>query len=105
MGCRHTKEKTMIVHTAFPANDNKSVLIVMGRFPNGITEKEMNTKKSFALNCTPEQYTAGIEAYIKGGYMQDAFPFLSKEEAEFLISGLTPSDWAKIFGTDLESGF
>lgn len=75
----------MIAHTAFPATDNRSVLI---RARNG-GEMEMN--------CTPEQYLEGLKAYRAGAMMQTAFSVLSVEEREFLISGLTPTEWNRMF--------
>lgn len=78
----------MIAHTAYPAVDNRSVLI---RAKSGV---EME------IDCTPEQYLAGLEAYKKGSFMQDAFSFLKADEREFLISGLTPAAWEKMFGKE-----
>lgn len=80
----------MIAHTAYPATDDRSVLI---RTKSGV---EME------INCTPTQYLAGLQAYKKGAYMQDAFSFLSAGEREFLISGLTPAEWERLFGKDEE---
>ena len=35
---------------------------------------------------------------VKGYYVQDAFHFLNAEQREFLMTGLTPEDWKKMFG-------
>jgi len=35
-----------------------------------------------------------------GALVQDAFPYLSAEEREMLISGICPTCWAKTFGED-----
>ena len=35
-----------------------------------------------------------------GALIQEAMPSLSKEEREFLITGITPTMWAHIFGGD-----
>jgi hypothetical protein len=36
--------------------------------------------------------------WMHGGKLaQEAFPFLSHEEREFLISGITPAEWHEIF--------
>lgn len=32
-----------------------------------------------------------------GVYLQEAFPFLSAGEREFILSGITPDEWAEIF--------
>lgn len=34
---------------------------------------------------------------MKGQYIQDAFNFLRDEEREFLITGITPEEWKRIF--------
>lgn len=75
----------MIAHTAYPSEDNQSVLI---RTRSG-TQME--------IICTPEQYLAGLDAYKSGKAMQEAFAFISNDEREFLISGLTPDEWNRIF--------
>jgi hypothetical protein len=48
---------------------------------------------------TAEQMSQGYEAYQQGKLVQEAFPFLSPDQREFLISGLTPEEWAEIFPT------
>lgn len=53
--------------------------------------------KMMELNCTPAQYKQGIEAYKNGALLQDAFPFLSDGEREFLKSGITPEEWDAMF--------
>jgi len=35
--------------------------------------------------------------------IQDAFPLMSKEDREFLISGITPEEWNKVFSNDEEA--
>ena len=45
---------------------------------------------------------AGLFAYRNGAFIQDAFPTLSKDEREFLISGTSPEGWEQIFGGDEE---
>jgi hypothetical protein len=80
----------MIAHTAYPAIDNRSVLI---RAKSGA---EME------IDCTPEQYLAGLEAYKNGALMQDAFHFLTASQREFLISGLNQDEWERMFGKDDE---
>jgi hypothetical protein len=34
---------------------------------------------------------------VQGNMIQDAFPFLSSGEREFLMTGITPKEWDKIF--------
>jgi hypothetical protein len=43
-----------------------------------------------------DQFSAGCDAYDAGALMQDAFPFLSAEAREFLVSGMLPSEFAAL---------
>tara|TARA_R100000805_G_C3612429_1_gene113241 strand:- start:419 stop:622 length:204 start_codon:yes stop_codon:yes gene_type:complete len=48
-----------------------------------------------------EGLTPAMLAEWRGGALiQEAMPSLSKEEREFLITGITPTMWAHIFGGD-----
>jgi hypothetical protein len=47
---------------------------------------EINTRD---LDITPKQYTA----YLGGTLAQLAFPHLSADDREFLITGITPEEW------------
>jgi hypothetical protein len=80
----------MIRHTARPF-DNK--VMVSGA---GFSGKE----NEVLLNCTPLQYLEGMNAYNNGALMQNAFPFLSPDEREFLISGTTAEEWEAMFGEE-----
>ncbi|HCU81363.1 MAG TPA: hypothetical protein DGN60_09415 [Chloroflexi bacterium] len=48
------------------------------------------------LPVTQEQY----DRYKSGWYVQDAFPNLSDDEREFIISGVTAEEWSNIFGDE-----
>ena len=48
------------------------------------------------LDVTEEQ----IDEWRGGKLIQDVMPHLSPGEREFLISGLTPGDWEKLYGKD-----
>lgn len=39
----------------------------------------------------------GLRAYHEGALIQDAFPNITPDEREFIMTGLTPSMWDKIF--------
>ena len=41
---------------------------------------------------------AGIEKYKAGKLIHHAFPGLSADQREFLISGMSPEAWAETFG-------
>ena len=51
---------------------------------------------SMVLDCTPERFKAAVDTYNTGVLMQDAFPFLDAEQREFLMTGMTPSNWAEM---------
>lgn len=54
-------------------------------------------KESFLfLRITEEQLVAWAEG--RAGNVQDAFPHLSADEREFLMTGYTADDWKAIFG-------
>ena len=50
------------------------------------------------LDITPQQ----AANYINGALLQDAFPNLSADDREFIISGITPEEWDAAFGGDEE---
>lgn len=41
---------------------------------------------------------AGLFQYNQGAKIQDAFPHMSNEDREFLMSGYSPEGWNLIFG-------
>jgi hypothetical protein len=45
------------------------------------------------LDITEEQ----IEAYQNGALIQNAFPDLSDTDREFLLTGITTSEWIEMF--------
>lgn len=46
---------------------------------------------------TVEVPADGLFAYRQGAFIQDAFPDLSKDEREFLMSGISKEGWDKTF--------
>lgn len=49
------------------------------------------------IDITEKQW----EDYTRSDQLiQHAFPHLSKDEREFLISGITPYEWERVFGED-----
>jgi len=48
------------------------------------------------LDVTEEQ----LKRHRDGELIQDVFPHLSAEEREFIMSGITPEEWEKIYGKD-----
>jgi len=51
---------------------------------------------TMSLPITEEQYTA----WEQGTLVQDAMPHLSPDEREFVMSGITPEEWAETFGEE-----
>jgi hypothetical protein len=50
--------------------------------------------KCMELPVTLDQFSA----WRAGMLAQDAFPNLSADDREFIISGLTPEDWKALYG-------
>jgi hypothetical protein len=56
-----------------------------------IVSGEYNTMQ---LDVTEEQ----LQRHRNGELIQDVFPHLPAEEREFIMSGITPEEWEKIYG-------
>jgi hypothetical protein len=41
---------------------------------------------------------AQLKAHQNGELVQNVFPTLSREEREFLVSGISPKEWNDLFG-------
>lgn len=54
------------------------------------------TKKVHTVKVKLAEY----HAYQRGGLIQDTCPSLSREDAEFLISGTSPEGWEQLFGKE-----
>lgn len=52
--------------------------------------------RTLDLPITEEQ----IEAWNAGTLIQEAMPQLSDEDREFIMTGVTPEEWAKEFSED-----
>ena len=50
------------------------------------------------INITPEQLFDFLNG--RSGLAQDAFPDLSVDEREFVISGIHPTEWHELFGNE-----
>jgi len=48
------------------------------------------------LDITQEQ----AEAYSNGAKIQDAFPHLSADDREFIMTGITADEWDATFGEE-----
>ena len=52
------------------------------------------------IDITPEQLFNFISG--RSGLAQEAFPDLSLDEREFIISGIHPTEWEQLFGKENE---
>ena len=73
----------------------KGVTFTRGRF--GSTEMS-----SMNLDIEYTEFVLGLQQWFRGALIQDVFPTASSEEREFIVSGLTPEVWDKIFGESEE---
>ena len=48
------------------------------------------------LNVTSEQ----VQRWQEGELVQNVFPHLNPDEREFLMTGITPEEWATTFGEE-----
>jgi hypothetical protein len=62
-----------------------------------VTRKNFEGKNAtMDLNVTIEQ----IMLWRAGSKIQDVMPHLTPDEREFLISGMLPGEWEKLFGEE-----
>jgi hypothetical protein len=54
-------------------------------------------RREMELPVHPDRVVEWVESPMGGPLIQDVFPELSVDEREFLQSGNTPEDWAKMF--------
>jgi hypothetical protein len=67
-----------------------------------LSEDGKQVTVSKECNITGEEYSVTVPvgnyiAWKEGEFAQNAFPDLTAEEREFLISGTTPDEWEDIF--------
>jgi len=65
-----------------------------------LTKISMLTGKlnKITLPITQAEYDKAEQARKGGMYIQDAYPTLTADQREFLISGATPEEWDRLFG-------
>lgn len=61
-----------------------------------ITRKSMlsGIERTLELDITPQQ----AADYLNGKLIQEAFPNLSDDDREFIMTGITPDEWDAAFG-------
>ena len=72
---------------------------------NGVefTRESMHSgeRNSMVVELTMMQFTLALQKWIKReGFIQDIFPTLDADTREFIQTGITPSEWADIFGPE-----
>ena len=63
---------------------------------------ETSEMASMDLNIGYMEFVSGLQKWFHGSYIQDVFPNLNADEREFIMTGLTPEAWNKIFGEEEE---
>ncbi len=63
-----------------------------------ITRKSRATGKTHTLDLPITQ--AQVDKYNSGAFVQDAFPNLTADQREFIISGTTAEEWDELFGEE-----
>jgi hypothetical protein len=48
-------------------------------------------------NMTGDEFMNCYKAWQAGGLVQNAFPMLNADQREFLMTGLTPEQWDKLY--------
>ena len=54
-----------------------------------------NKLNMMEIAITPHEYKIGLQRWMQGYYIQNAFPSLSNDEREFIKTGITPDEWDK----------
>lgn len=49
-----------------------------------------------------EEFDKRLEQWQNGMLIQDAFPEFDSDQREFIMTGITPDEWAMTFGDDDE---
>jgi len=77
----------------------------ISRHKNGVefTRESMHSgeRNSMVVELTIMQFTLALQKWLKyEGFIQDIFPTLDADTREFIQTGITPSEWADIFGPE-----
>ena len=67
--------------------------VTLERFMDG----EILTRE---IPMPPNSFYEGLEDWMSGKMIQSAFPGLSADDREFLMTGITPEEWSKMFGEE-----
>jgi hypothetical protein len=58
------------------------------------TSNYSGKEHTLRIKATPQQFTL----WNSGALVQEAFPNLTPDEREFIISGITKEEWNELFG-------
>jgi len=77
----------------------------ISRHKNGVefTRESMHSgeRNSMVVGLPIMQFTLALQKWLKyEGFIQDIFPSLDADTREFIQTGITPSEWADIFGPE-----
>ena len=56
------------------------------------------------LPLTEAEFNRAQQARAQGALIQEAFPMLNADQREFILTGITPEEWAETFGEDPAKG-
>lgn len=57
--------------------------------------------KTLVVNHSVDRILQGKHDYeFRGELIQDAFPFLTYDEREFILTGITAGEWDELFGEE-----
>ncbi len=54
------------------------------------------------IPLTPQEFETAWHKYQTGTFIQDAFPMLSDDQREFLLTGITRDEWDNLLGPEPE---
>ena len=74
----------------------QSYTLVEGFGPEIQTEVRVDNKK-MVMPYDIHLFDQGWYQWMKGELVQRAFPFLTAGEREFLMTGITPEEWAEMW--------
>ena len=61
------------------------------------TSDASGKKHTLNLPLTHEAYYEGLRKMREGKMIQDAFPDLSPDQREFILTGITSEEWEELF--------
>jgi hypothetical protein len=76
----------------------------MNKHPQvGLDNGDGTTTVTGKCTFTGEEYSCtvpsqGLKRFLEGEHAQTAMPTVSRDDREFLISGISPAGWKKHFG-------